>query len=63
VWKFPTGDSVHHAGAESPDGSALYVPSEDKMMYAIKAADGTQLWASPAAKAALGTPAVSPDGQ
>lgn len=54
--------AVVHSPALSPDGSTLYVGSDDKKLQALNTKDGTMLWELPA-EGRVYNPAVSADGR
>ena len=64
IWSFTTTDAsaVRSSPALSPDGSTVYVGSEDGNLYAVDAASGKQKWSFPVSSIEWSKPAVSPDG-
>ena len=48
--------------ALSRDGSTVYVGSEDKNLYAVHAADGTEAWKFATGDIVESSPALSHDG-
>jgi len=53
---------VDSSPAVSPDGSTVFVGSDDKKVYALIATTGAQRWAFATGGAVRSSPAVSPDG-
>ena len=61
-WKFATGNRVWSSPAMSPDGSVVYVGSNDDSLHAVHAADGTAAWKFATRQEIVSSPALSPDG-
>ena len=72
LWKYGTGGRNVASGATiSPDGSAVFVGSNDMRIHSLRASDGVLLWKQQVGKGGIyningngivTTPAVSPDG-
>jgi len=61
-WRSLTASDIVRSVAPSPDGSTVYLGSEDNNAYAVDAADGTQIWSSSVASNSVYSVAPSPDG-
>jgi len=62
LWRLLTASDAVFNVAASPDGSTVYLGSNDKNAYAVDAADGTQIWSSSVASDGVSSVAASPDG-
>lgn len=61
-WRFQTGGAIDSSPAIAPDGSAVYVGSNDGNLYAIDPATGTELWHYSTNDSIRSSPAVGSDG-
>jgi len=64
-WKFTAEGSlgcIESTPVLSPDGTTVYVGSEDQNLYAVKTDDGTELWRFPTGGAVTSSPAVDLSG-
>ena len=61
-WTFATGDAVESSPTLSPNGTTVYVGSDDKSLYAVDAASGTQQWTFATGDEVDSSPTLSPDG-
>ena len=53
---------ITSAPVVSPDGSTVYVGSEDNNVYALNAADGSLLWKYATGSGVYSSPRLSADG-
>merc|ERR1712195_402454 len=60
-WAYATGNVVRSSPALSPDGSVVYVGSEDNNLHAVNTADGSKKWAYATGDAVRSSPILSPD--
>jgi len=61
-WSFATGGPVKAVPSLSPDGSKLFVGSEDGKVYGLNTADGSKAWAVDLGGPVEGSPLPSNDG-
>ncbi len=61
-WSFATGGPVKAVPSLSPDGSKLFVGSEDGNVYGLKTADGSKIWSVSLGGPVEGSPLLSNDG-
>jgi outer membrane protein assembly factor BamB len=61
-WRSLTASDRVLSVAPSPDGSTVYLGSQDNNAYAVDASDGTQIWSSSVASNSVWSVAPSPDG-
>ena len=72
MWKYPTAGWVASSPTLLPDGSALFIGSDDGHLYNLRTKDGSLSWKQnlsnptpepgPPCSGVQGTPAVSPTG-
>ena len=61
-WRFRTSGPIDSSPAVAPDGSAVYVGSDDGNLYAIDPETGSKLWQYTTDKPVRSSPAIDPDG-
>jgi outer membrane protein assembly factor BamB len=55
VWNATTAGIITLAAAVAQDGSAVYVPSGDGLLYSLSTTDGAVLWTAPLSAASVPT--------
>ena len=60
VWEFDSGMGVQSSPTLSPNGSIVYIGSDNGNVYALTAASGARVWNFTTGKGVITVPAVSP---
>ena len=60
VWEFDSGMGVQSSPTLSPNGSIVYIGSDNGNVYALTAASGARAWNFTTGKGVITVPAVSP---